>query len=353
MRNVLERIRQLQKQIPSHHAVLLSAPHHIYKLTSCPCSQLEREALLLLSSTQALLVHSPLLTPSQIPGIQYAVFGQGSQSPVRTFFEETKSSSVWYDSHTLTCAELEGLQMRSPHIKYAPLPQTLLETLSFPTTETERAAMLQAGKITSEAWRLIHQTLKPGVTEAHLISVLKQHFLHNGAEWAFEPIVAFGAHTAIPHHHSDDTPLTLNVPVLIDLGARYKHQCADMTRTVWYGSRPSSLFTTVEKIVRTSYQAARAQLTAAPLSAAQIDAAARDVIKQAGYGEHFIHSTGHGVGYLIHESPHLHAGSTEQVLPYQAITIEPGIYVPDQFGYRHENTLYIDAAAQIQDLTYD
>lgn len=353
MRNVLERIGQLQNQIPSHHALLLSAAHHIYKLTGCACSQQEREALLVLSPAQALLMHSPLLTPPRSEGVQYAPFGSATPSPLHTFFEETDSTTIWYDSYTLTCAELERLQARSPNLKYSPLPQPLLAKLSFPTTDTERSAMLEAGTITSEAWQLAQRSLRLGITEAHLVTLLKQHFLQNEAEWAFEPIVAFGPHTAVPHHHSDHTRLTPNVPVLIDLGARYKYQCADMTRTIWYGDAPSSLFTTVEKTVLASYQAACTRLTQAPVRAAELDAAAREVIAQAGYGEQFIHSTGHGVGYLIHESPHLYASSTEQVLPYHCVTIEPGIYLTHQLGYRYENTVYVDTAAQIKELTHD
>jgi len=115
-----------------------------------------------------------------------------------------------------------------------------------------------------------------------------------------------------------------------------------MTRTFWFGPNPDSTFTEIKDVVHAAYTAAEAIASDQPVTAREVDEAAREVIKKAGYGDEFIHTTGHGLGLEIHEQPSLNWRNTEKIQPNMAITIEPGIYLPGKFGYRYENTLIID-----------
>src|SRR5690606_10429155 len=116
-----------------------------------------------------------------------------------------------------------------------------------------------------------------------------------------------------------------------------------MTRSFWFGKRPSPLFVEVAGIVRAAYEQAAGMLLRRRdgLTAKQIDDTARTVIAGQNYGDQFIHTTGHGLGIEIHEPPSLSWQNPAEIKPGMAVTIEPGIYLPGKFGYRHENTFLV------------
>lgn len=159
---------------------------------------------------------------------------------------------------------------------------------------------------------------------------------------AFEPIIAFGENSAIPHHRASETRLSQGMTVLIDIGVKWKGYHSDMTRTLFWGE-PPEIMREIYDIVQEAQMRALTICKPGTLIG-ELDSAARDYITSKGYGEKFLHSLGHGVGLEIHEWPLIRKREPYQSLPLQAgmvITIEPGIYLSNIGGVRIEDTIVI------------
>jgi Xaa-Pro aminopeptidase len=177
--------------------------------------------------------------------------------------------------------------------------------------------------------------LRKGMTEQDVATVIRDYYVAHGARPEFT-IVAFGENGAFPHHHTGDTVLQDGMAVMIDTGCRIGGYPSDMTRCGWFGSTPSAEFLRVAAVVEQAVQAAMAAVRPGVL-ARDIDAAARSVIANAGFGEFFVHRTGHGLGLDIHEPPYITATSDTVIQEGNVFSIEPGIYLPGQFGLRLED----------------
>ncbi|MDD2383169.1 MAG: M24 family metallopeptidase [Sulfurospirillaceae bacterium] len=170
---------------------------------------------------------------------------------------------------------------------------------------------------------------------------------HGQLGLSFSPIVAFGANAAKPHALPTTTQLIQNELVLLDAGVMYQRYCSDRTRTSsfgeYFGFEKEQIFSDGhrQKVYDTVLFAQEAAIKAAKVGvlANEIDKAAREVIEHAGFGKFFIHSTGHGVGLDIHELPVIGARSLTRIEENMVFTIEPGIYLPDEFGVRIEDTV--------------
>ncbi|MEQ8658219.1 MAG: M24 family metallopeptidase [Hyphomicrobiales bacterium] len=183
--------------------------------------------------------------------------------------------------------------------------------------------------------------LRVGMTEQDVASIIRDCYAAQGARPEFT-IVAFGANGAFPHHHTGETVLQEDMAVLIDTGCRIGGYPSDMTRCSWFGPTPAPEFLRVATVVEQAVQAAMATVRPGVL-AREIDAAARGVIEDAGYGEFFVHRTGHGLGLDIHEPPYITATSDTVVQAGNVFSIEPGIYLPGQFGVRLEDIVIATA----------
>ena len=181
---------------------------------------------------------------------------------------------------------------------------------------------------------------RPGRTEREVGRELEALMLDHGADGvSFETIVATGANSAIPHHRPTDAVLADGDFVKIDFGALVGGYHSDMTRTFVLG-KAADWQREIYQLVSTAQQAGRAALQAGA-SLAEVDAAARDVIIDAGHGEHFGHGLGHGVGLQIHEAPGINATAAGTLLAGSVVTVEPGVYLPDRGGVRIEDTLVV------------
>ncbi len=155
----------------------------------------------------------------------------------------------------------------------------------------------------------------------------------------FPPTVAFGPNSAKPHHEPGDRKLQEGDAIIMDIGATVHGYTADLTRTNWLGEPPAQL-AEIYTIVQTAQDAALATIRAG-VPARIVDAAARDVITAAGYGEQFVHGLGHGIGVRIHDGPFVH-GKNDDPLPGNSIlTVEPGIYIRDFGGVRIEDVVLV------------
>ncbi|MDR2516527.1 MAG: Xaa-Pro peptidase family protein [Spirochaetaceae bacterium] len=157
------------------------------------------------------------------------------------------------------------------------------------------------------------------------------------ADWG--PVVASGENSAIPHHESGDKVIGKGEPVVIDFGGVYAGYQADITRTPVTGAASGEFRAVYETVLAANEAAFRAARVGA--SSASVDAAARDVIARAGYGDYFTHRLGHGIGLDIHEAPYMVGGSALSLAPGMAFSDEPGIYLPGKFGVRIEDILFM------------
>lgn len=183
--------------------------------------------------------------------------------------------------------------------------------------------------------------LRVGMTERDVARVIHDYYKANGAKPEFT-IIGFGENGAFPHHHTGDTVLTENTSVLIDTGCRIGGYPSDMTRCGWFGDAPDPEFLQVARVVEEAVQAALAVVRPGVI-ARDIDAAARGVIAAAGYGDYFVHRTGHGLGIDIHEPPYITATSDAVLETGHVFSIEPGIYLPGRFGIRLEDIVAVTA----------
>ena len=173
---------------------------------------------------------------------------------------------------------------------------------------------------------------------------------------SFDPIVAIGANAAKPHAMPTSTTLQKNDLLLVDAGLKYKRYCSDRTRTVCadsafeFGTKQSFKSKKIQKAydtVRKAHDNAIAKARSG-MKAKEVDALTRDIVTQAGFGEYYIHSTGHGVGLDIHEMPYISTKSDTIIEDGMVYTIEPGIYIPDAFGIRIEDMVaMVDGKAEV------
>jgi Xaa-Pro aminopeptidase len=219
-----------------------------------------------------------------------------------------------------------------------------VEELRIVKDESEIALVARACAITSAACTDALGSVRPGVTEREFAIVLERAMTDRGAEaLAFDTIVASGPNGAIPHHVPGNRAFEVGDLITIDCGARYRGYHADMTRTVALGEI-AGWQRDIYGLVAAAQQAG---ITAARAGAdvGTVDAAARDLIADAGHSAHFQHGVGHGVGLEVHEAPIIGYGWTGTLMDRTPVTVEPGIYLPGKGGVRIEDTLVVRAGA--------
>ncbi len=194
--------------------------------------------------------------------------------------------------------------------------------------------------IAAKAFGLVKPRIKTGCTEMSVYRDLEDTMQAMGAKGpSFNLIVGFGPNSAMTHHVSSDRKLRNNETVLLDYGCVYGHYCSDITRTYFHG-RPTEEFKKVYSIVAASQKAGLARVRAG-VKTLDVDAACRNTIADAGYGQYFIHGTGHGIGLEIHEYPRLNTRCDAVLRAGMAVTVEPGIYLHGKFGVRIEDSVLV------------
>ncbi len=207
-------------------------------------------------------------------------------------------------------------------------------------SENEKNKILKAQAIAEKAFDNIIGFIREGVTEREIALNLDFFMLRNGAEAiSFETIAVSGKNSSMPHGVPSDKKVEKGDFITMDFGAVVDGYHSDMTRTVAVGSVSSKQAEIYETVL--SAQKNSLDILRAGVSCKDADAAARDIIKNAGYGEYFGHGTGHGVGIEIHEAPSLNTKTEEILKAGDIVTVEPGIYLPGEFGVRIEDMAFI------------
>jgi Xaa-Pro aminopeptidase len=211
-----------------------------------------------------------------------------------------------------------------------------IERLRWVKDDDETALLERAQALTDGAFDDVLRKLGEGMRERDVALELEWSMRQAGADGiSFDPVVAFGENAAEPHHRGGDRGLRRGDVVVLDFGALVGGYHADMTRTVAFGEPPASI-REIHDVVRAAQEAGRQAVRAGALCR-EPDRRARDVITQAGFGDRFSHSLGHGVGLEVHEGPTLRATSDDVLPPGTVVTVEPGVYVPGLGGVRIED----------------
>ena len=220
------------------------------------------------------------------------------------------------------------------------LAAPLIEPLRQVKDEDELALMSEAALVGCKLFEHILGFIRPGMAEIEVAAELEYRARLLGAEgMSFETIVASGVRSALPHGRATSAPLPRRGFLTLDFGVILNGYCSDMTRTVYLGKPRAKERNAYHAVLWA--QEAGVSAVGPGASCGEVDEAARGVLRRAGLAQAFTHSTGHGVGLEIHESPRIGAGQTTRLQPGMVVTIEPGIYLAGQYGIRIEDMVAV------------
>ncbi|WPF65164.1 MULTISPECIES: aminopeptidase P family protein [unclassified Corynebacterium] len=222
----------------------------------------------------------------------------------------------------------------------------VVEELRLIKDHRELESLREVAELASQAYRdlLAAGELAVGRSERDIAADLEYRMRKAGAErTSFDTIIASGPNSAKPHHGAGDRLLQSGDLVTLDFGAFLGGFNSDMTRTVVMG-KADEFSTEIYEVVKRA-QAAGVEAATVGTALADVDRATREIIEEAGYGEYYVHSTGHGVGLEVHEGPYASSAGEGELREGMTLTIEPGIYVPGRGGVRIEDTLIITPGA--------
>lgn len=266
---------------------------------------------------------------------------QGFGEVIAELVRETGTESLLFEDGHLTYKDVMGLREKCPSIEWVPAGE-ILNQLRVVKTEEELAMIAKAEAIGDMAFARILNDLRPGVTELEIAAKLAYYMREAGtAKNSFDTIVASGLHSAMPHAIPTKKKIEKGDFVTMDFGCIYEGYCSDMTRTVVVGKasdRQKEIYNTVLRAQLAAIDAIKPQMTGS-----QVDAVARNIIAEAGYGAYFGHGLGHSVGLLIHEEPRLSPKCHEALRENVIETVEPGIYIPGFGGVRIEDMVCVTA----------
>jgi Xaa-Pro aminopeptidase len=265
-------------------------------------------------------------------------------SMLATLAKEHHWSTLGFESAVVPYASYEKLQAAGAGVfTLKPVAEGYIEELRLVKRPDELELLRHAIAITDETFASICAWILPGMTEKEIAWEISRKMAELGADGpAFKTIVASGPHGSMPHAVPSDRRIQRGELITIDMGARYKGYCADMTRTICLGEPAEPRMREVYEAVLHAVQTCE-QNVHAGMSVRQADALARDALAAVGLAEYYIHSTGHGVGLQVHENPLLSPRMSEDVLlPVGCVvTIEPGVYIPGWTGTRVEDCVLV------------
>lgn len=279
----------------------------------------------------------------EVPDIQARIDRPSAGALLRTL---TGPRRVGFEADYVSVAELERLREACPKdVTLVPV-SGVIEDIRLIKDGVELERLRQVAALADTAFEQILEAgvIAAGNSERQIAAELEYRMRLLGAERpSFDTIVASGPNSAKPHHSAGDRVLEKGDLVTIDFGAFDRGFNSDCTRTVFVGQQTDFAAEIYSIVLRSQLAGVAAATPGTPLQ--DVDAACREVISEAGYGEYFVHSTGHGVGLDVHEAPNASTVGKGKLEEGMTLTIEPGIYVPGKGGVRIEDTLIITSGA--------
>lgn len=263
-----------------------------------------------------------------------------------------KLQSLAFNSDNTTYGAFLQFQHEITHLNQTTKRNLVLKAIDNPITilrmikdPSEINILREAADLGSQGFDFICSLIKEGITESEIAIELEIFWKRKGGKTlAFDPIIAFGSNSSMPHYRVGTKKLAKGKSILIDIGVNLEHYHSDMTRVIYFG-KPDPKLLAIHGIVQQAQKLAL-DLCKPNITLGELDKVARNHIEEQGYGENFTHSLGHGVGLEIHEFPTIRNKPPYSAMPLSkgmVITIEPGIYLPGIGGVRIEDTVVITA----------
>jgi len=339
----MSRVLSSATEVELAGVVVMPGPDLLWLTGYQPPAITERLTMLVLSSDQQPTLLVPVL---ERPDAEAAV-GSGNLSladwsdgtdPYEAARALLHSDAVFGISDSAWAMHLLGLQRALPGSRYRSLTECL-PMMRAVKDENELLRLAGAGAAADSAYDEIVQRRFEGRREIDVAADLADLLRDFGHQEVDLPIVGSGPNGANPHHEAGDRVIKQGEPVVMDFGGLRFGYGSDTTRTVCVGE-PTSEIREVHEVVRLAQQAG-VDAVRAGATCQDIDRAARRVITDAGYGEQFIHRTGHGIGVSTHEPPYLVEGEEQPLVPGMCFSVEPGIYLTGRFGVRIEDIVTV------------
>lgn len=329
-------------------AFLVSLPENRSYLSGWLCDESMGGGFLLVDAQQQVLVTNTLyqeIAGREAVGWQITVPEGREYGPIVVDLAKKHGwKKIGFESMAMMYGSYERLQKAGEGAyTLVPFEQNVIDKLRQIKDTHELALLKRAIAITDETFAHICNWIQPGMTEKEVQWEIARYMVSLGADGSsFEAIVASGPNGSMPHAEPGSRRIQRGELITIDMGARYKGYCADMTRTICLGEPAETRMREVYDAVLRSMKVCEAGLHAG-IKGQEADALARKQLEATGLAEHFVHSTGHGVGLNVHEGPSLSRFSPdEEVLPTGAVvTVEPGVYIPGWSGVRVEDCVLI------------
>jgi Xaa-Pro aminopeptidase len=217
--------------------------------------------------------------------------------------------------------------------------EALIAPLRARKSAEEIEAVARAAAQADRAMAAAVDACRPGVPETQVAWAAEEAFRLDGAEEVCFTLVASGPNGAYPHHHSGERLLAEGDAIILDIGASLDGYKSDITRVVFLGQPPAEIVEAYDAVLESNTQGRAA--VGPGVTAQEVDRAARSTLEARGYGEYFIHRTGHGLGLEVHEAPYIMAGNEQRLETGMVFSVEPGVYFPGQFGIRIEDIVAV------------
>ncbi len=267
---------------------------------------------------------------------------------VTEYIDKKGYEKIFSEDEKITVSEYHNFQKKFKNKKFI-ADSTLnnhLWQLRKEKSENEVKKIIKAQRIAETALDEVLSFIEIGKTEREIAAFLEYSMRQNGADgFSFDTIAITGENTSKPHGVPGDVKVKKGDFITMDFGAIYKGYHSDMTRTVAVGEVTDKQIKVYNTVLNAGNECIKAISPGEKCS--NCDKIARDIIKSAGYGEFFGHATGHGVGIEIHEKPNLSPKCGELLKPGNVVTVEPGIYLPGEFGVRIEDMILVTDSGNI------
>ena len=253
--------------------------------------------------------------------------------------ERKLSTSKIAVDDTLRSSVLLALQEKLPKVKFIS-GSKFVSVLRQIKSNSEKDLMMYIGNIADKVIEKAISAVQVGVSELKIANLIENTFKEFGAKYGgLVPLVASGPYSAQPHYHATEKVIADGESVVIDFCGVCKYYMSDMTRTVFTGNPPEEylkIYNIVKKAQEVGVQSVKPGRTCE-----EIDQIVRKIIEEQGYGQYFIHRTGHGIGLEVHEEPYIIEGNKLVLEPGMTFSIEPGIYIPGKYGVRIEDCVIV------------
>lgn len=347
-------IEQLTKHMTEQNLsfIYIDNPFTINYLTGYLSNPHERVLALLLTGSKSALIVPKLEEQDAKHGAAVdMVFSysdhENAFEKIGSFISDTPGviKNIGIETDYLIIDRYNQLKELFPEAEFTSITSPIQDMKVIKSTD-EITLMKEAGKFADIALKVGINALKTGITEEEVVALIEYELKKSGIkEMSFDTMVLFGDHAASPHGTPGKRQLNPHELVLFDLGVVYNGYTSDVSRTVAYGevsSELEKLYTIVLNAQKTAQSAVKAGMTTG-----EIDAVARDIISEAGYGEAFTHRLGHGLGQSVHEYPNIAPGTDLLIREYMCFSIEPGIYLDNIAGIRIEDCIVVtDSGAE-------